>query len=111
MVCTPAPVICQTIPITYVASQYPVTVAPVAPVAPVMPVATITSIPAHSAQPWMYAPMPVRTEIDPCDTLGEAWLRSRRSSHSKSKKKNMKSKKKRHSGKHSSRSSSSSSSG
>ncbi|BEI95270.1 hypothetical protein CcaverHIS631_0102190 [Cutaneotrichosporon cavernicola] len=46
-------VICQTIPITYVATQYPVTVAPVAPVTPVMPVAAITSIPTHSAQPWI----------------------------------------------------------
>ncbi|GMK56761.1 hypothetical protein CspeluHIS016_0306010 [Cutaneotrichosporon spelunceum] len=69
-----------------VASQYAVPftpVAPVRPVAPMLPVTPmpVTTMPAHSAQPWMYAPVPVQCEMEGSETLGEAWLRSRSHPH------------------------------
>ncbi len=61
-------------PVPYnVYTQYSVPVAPVIPVAPVAP-----AMPAHSAQPWMHSHV-AHTEYNPHETLGEAWLRRRRS--------------------------------
>jgi hypothetical protein len=63
-------------PVPYnVYTQYSV---PVAPVMPVAPVAPVMGVPAHSAQPWMHSHV-AHTEYNPHETLGEAWLRRRRS--------------------------------
>ncbi|KLT41665.1 acid protease [Cutaneotrichosporon oleaginosum] len=80
-VCPPPvcpPPVCTSVPVTYgFYTQYSLPIAPVAPIAPVVPL-----MPLHSAQPWMHTIVSQHTGGADClahETLGEAWLRRRRS--------------------------------